>query len=134
MLQIEQFWVIMMPLRDRQWHQRLLLSRSFLARAATFCGGRRRSDLCRNISSAVFVFQSPLSQHQEELWSSPACRRRARWISNMSSRSGRCSRSQRLFRHREGGVSLTQKYFTSDDENYRRSKFYLKKIYQFALA
>ena len=117
----------MMPLRDRQWHQRLLLSRCFLSRAATFCGGRRRSDLCRNISSAVFVFQAPLSRHQEKLWTSPASRRRARWqwISNMSSRSGRCSRSQRLLRLREGGVLLTQQRFASDDKNYRSKENYL---------
>ena len=118
--------MIMMPLC--QWHQRLLLSRSFLSRAATSCGGRRRSDLYRNISSTVFAFQTPLSQnlhhHQEKLWirrTSPASR--ARWIYNiMSSRSGRCGRSQRLLRHQEGGVLLMQQRFASDDKNYRRSK------------
>ena len=113
-----------------QWHQRLLLGRSFLSRTPTLCGGRRRSDLCRNISSAVFIFQTPLCQnyhHQEKLWirrASPASR--ARWISIyniMSSRSGRCGRSQRLLRHREGGVLLMQQRFASDDKNYRRSKF-----------
>ena len=119
--------MIMMPLC--RWDQRLLLSRSFLSRTPTLCGGRRRSDLCRNISSTVFIFQTPLCQncshHQEKLWirrTSPASR--ARWIYNiMSSRSGRCGRSQRLLRHQEGGVLLTQQRFASDDKNYRRSKF-----------
>ena len=128
MLQIEQFWVNMMPLYQcMQWHQRLLLSRSFLARAATFCGGRRRSDLCRSISSAVFVFQATTlyqlqnCNHCQECiqGTSPAIANRA----IMSSRSGGCGRSQRLFRYREGSVSLTQKRFSSDDKNYRRSKF-----------
>ena len=136
MLQIEQFWVNtdhMVPLC--QWHQRLLLSRSFLARTATFCGGRRRSDLCRSISSAVFVFQATTLyqnyNHCQECirGASPAIasRRIMNW------RSGGCGRSQRLFRYREGGVSLTQKRFASDDKNYRRSKF-MKIVYQFALA
>ena len=113
-----------------QWHQRLLLSRSFLSRAATlnFYGGQTRPDLYRSISSAVFVFQVPLCQnyhHQECIWgtSPPAIANRAPWIYNMSSRSGRCSRSQRLLGHREGGVSFTQQRFASDDKNYRRSKF-----------
>ena len=123
-LQIEQILMIMMSLY--QWHQRLLLSRSFLLRAATlnFCGGRRRSDLCRSISSAVFVFQATTlyqnCNHCQE------CIRGTSAIASrriMSSRSGRCGRSQRLFRYREGGVSLTQKRFASDDKNYRRSKF-----------
>jgi hypothetical protein len=114
-----------------QWHQRLLLSRFFLSRTATFCGGtrqRRRSDLCRDIST-VFVFQAPLSQtcdhHQEWIrGTSPAVASRARWI-HMSSRSGICDKSgsRWLLGHREGGVLLTQQHFASDDKNYRRSKF-----------
>ena len=113
-----------------QWHQRLLLSCSFLSRTATlnFCGSQTRPDLCRSISSAVFVFQAPLCQiyhHRECIGgtSPPAIASRAPWIYNMSSRSGRCSRSQRLLGHREGGVLFTQQRFASDDKNYRRSKF-----------
>ena len=128
MLQIEQLWVNMMPVcQCMQWHQRLLLSRSFLARAATFCGGRRRSDLCRSISSAVFVFQATTlyqnCNHCQECirGTSPAVASRR----IMSSRLGGCGRSQRLLRYRGGSVSLTQKRFSSDDKNYRRSKFSL---------
>ena len=109
-LQIEQICMVhhaymMMPLC--QWHQRLLLSRSFLSRTAAFCGGRRRSDLCRSISSAVFVFQATTlyqnCNHCQECirGTSPAIASRR----IMSSRSGGCGRSQRLFRYREGSVS-----------------------------
>ena len=124
-LQIEQFWVTMVPLC--QWHQRLLQSRSFLARAATlnFCGGRRRSDLCRSISSAVFVFQATTlyqnCNHCQECIQETSPAIASRRI--MSSRSGECGRSQRLFRYREGGISLMQQRFSSDDKNYRRSEF-----------
>jgi hypothetical protein len=109
-------------------------SLSFLSRTATICtcGGRRRSNLCRSISaSTVFVFQTPLDlcDHHQELiqGTSPAAiasRHGRGWTAaDMSSRSGRRGRSQRLLRHREGGVSLTQQRFASDDNNYRRSKF-----------
>jgi hypothetical protein len=130
-LQIEQFCMVeIIMILLCQWHHRLLLSRSFLSRAAIIYGGQRRSDLCRSISSTVFVFPTPLSQicdHHDQEWTrgtSPAVASRARWI-HMSSRSGICDKSgsRWLLGHREGGVLLTQQRFASDDKNYRRSKF-----------
>jgi hypothetical protein len=128
----------MMPLCQR--HHRLLLSRSlsFLSRTATICGGRRRSDLCGNITSGrVFVFQthyhlSQICDHQDQKrirGTSPGIASRARGI-YMSSRSGRRGRSRRLLGHREGGVLLTQQRFASDDKNYRKSRWFMKIIYQ----
>ena len=102
-----------------QWHKRLLLRHSYLSRRAIFySNGQRRSDLCRSISTA-FVLQAPLNQVCDQEWrATPTARG---WIVN----SGRRSKSQRLLRHREGGVLLTQQRFASDDKNYRRSEFFL---------